>query len=181
MYRLNFACCATNHSEESANSPHFLFIRGEYTAIMGRSSCPCQFVADKRRPVLKHGPRSLTCVCLCAEQAPWQDECLDMCTCNRQRFRFFFFLRRSFSIRYFLPLPVLFLGVPFFFPEYVLNYRLPVLFLRFEKGNHLARGVPGIPQTYSPTTGHESQRNGQKVDSVVRESPEQGVFPAGLW
>ena len=32
----------------------------------------------------------------------------------------------------------------------------------------------------SPTTGHESQRNGQKVDSAVRESPEQGVFPAGL-
>ena len=32
----------------------------------------------------------------------------------------------------------------------------------------------------SPTTRHESQRNGQKVDSAVREPPEQGVFPAGL-
>ena len=43
----------------------------EYNAIMiGNSSCPCQFVADKRRPVVKHGPRSPTYVCLCAEQAP---------------------------------------------------------------------------------------------------------------
>ena len=32
----------------------------------------------------------------------------------------------------------------------------------------------------SPTTGHESQRNGQKVDPAVREPPEPGVFPAGL-
>ena len=33
---------------------------------------------------------------------------------------------------------------------------------------------------YSPTTGHESHRNSQKVDSAVRESAEQGVFPAGF-
>ena len=32
---------------------------------------------------------------------------------------------------------------------------------------------------YSLTTGHESQRNSQTVDSAVRESPTQGVFPAG--
>ena len=31
----------------------------------------------------------------------------------------------------------------------------------------------------SPKTGHKSQRNGQTVDSAVRESREQGVFPAG--
>ena len=35
--------------------------------------------------------------------------------------------------------------------------------------------TPGILHS-SPTTGYESQRNGQKVDSAVRESPEQGVF-----
>ena len=29
---------------------------------------------------------------------------------------------------------------------------------------------------YRPTTGHESQRNGQKVDPAFREPPEQGVF-----
>ena len=41
--------------------------------------------------------------------------------------------------------------------------------------------IPGIPHsTYSPTTGHESQWNGQTVDSAVRESPAQGVFPAGV-
>ena len=33
---------------------------------------------------------------------------------------------------------------------------------------------------YRPTTGHESQRNGQTVDSAVRESPAQGSFPAGF-
>ena len=32
----------------------------------------------------------------------------------------------------------------------------------------------------SRTTRHESQRHSQKVDSAVREPPEQGVFPAGL-
>ena len=37
-------------------------------------------------------------MCLCAEQAPWQDECLDMCTCNRRRF-FFFWERESASFR----------------------------------------------------------------------------------
>ena len=32
----------------------------------------------------------------------------------------------------------------------------------------------------SPTTGDESHRNSQAVGSAVRESPAQGVFPAGL-
>ena len=62
-------------------------VASECTAIMiGRSSCPCQCFANKRGPILDHGPRSLTCVCLCAEQAP------DMCICNQQRFRFLFFV-----------------------------------------------------------------------------------------
>ena len=34
------------------------------------------------------------------------------------------------------------------------------------------------PSFYSPKTGHKSQRNGQTVDSAVRESPEQEIFPA---
>ena len=34
-------------------------------------------------------------------------------------------------------------------------------------------GIPGITSLHSPTTGHESQRNSQKVDSAVRKSPEQ--------
>ena len=36
--------------------------------------------------------------------------------------------------------------------------------------------IPGIYPFNSPTTGHESQRTSQKVDSAVRESPEQGFF-----
>ena len=44
------------------------------------------------------------------------------------------------------------------------------------------RDSTGFPEScsfhtiYGPTTGHESQRNGQKVASAVREPPEQGVF-----
>ena len=40
--------------------------------------------------------------------------------------------------------------------------------------------IPGIPHSTVQQQEHESQRNGQKVDSTGRESLEQGVFPAGL-
>ena len=36
----------------------------------------------------------------------------------------------------------------------------------------------GIPHSTVQKTGHKSQRNGQTIDSAIRESPEQGVFPA---
>ena len=39
--------------------------------------------------------------------------------------------------------------------------------------------IPGIPHSTVPQQDTNRKRNSQKVDSAVRESPEQGVFPAG--
>ena len=40
--------------------------------------------------------------------------------------------------------------------------------------------ISGIPLSVVEQQGHKSHRDGQEVDSEVRESPEQEVFPAGL-
>ena len=54
MYRMNFVCCATNHSQESANSPHFcLFVqtwpKKEVVALVvdnGGGTCKADFASD---------------------------------------------------------------------------------------------------------------------------------------
>ena len=44
--------------------------------------------------------------------------------------------------------------------------------IRQYRGNRKQHRLP----IYNPTTGHESQRNGQKVVPAIRESPQQGVL-----
>ena len=123
-------------------------------SLIGRSHWLCQFVADKRRPVLKHGPRSLTCVFVCRARAVtrWM---LGYAHLQSTAFPFFFFFwdglfRSGIFYRY-----RFYFSECLFFSEYVLNYRLPVLFLRFEKGNHLARGY----QAYLKHTVHQQDTN----------------------